>query len=286
MPELDTRQHAGAALALLLACASARPVPGSVAAVRHESRNGRDVVDEIIALPTRGGGTQPYLLLANEGGGAPRAVALMFPGGAGNVHLPADIAQMRLGNNFLVRSRELFRDRDVAVAILDAPSDHPFGMDEAFRSSAEHAEDVAAVVKDLGRRFPGARVYLVGTSMGTISAAYAGRALGSAVSGVVLTSTVFEGRRYGDGLRDFDFGTLAAPLLFVHHGSDGCWRCPYATAARLGGSYPLVTVRGGSPARSDECEALSAHGYIGREPGTAAAIKAWMLGEKWPATVE
>ena len=244
--------------------------------------------DQIVTLKTRGDSTQSYLLLADTGV-APKAVAVMFPGGQGQVRLPADISQLQLGarGNFLVRTREMFRDQELVVAIIDAPSDRQqAGMDDGFRAGREHSDDVAAAVKDLRGRFPSAKVFLVGTSRGTLSAAHAGRALSSAVDGVVLTSTVlFSGRR-GMSLSGFDFGAIKAPLLFVHHAQDACRVCPYSAAENLGRTYPLITVRGGKPAESEECEPLSAHGYYGKEAETVGAIKNWILGRPFPKTVE
>lgn len=274
-----------AALAGALACAGARPLPGSARALRHVEAGGRDLVDEIVALRTRGEVRQPFLL-ATEAGARPRAVALMFPGGPGVVGLPADVDDLGRGSNFVVRTRDLFRDRDLAVAVLDAPSDRPDGMDDAFRTGREHAQDVAAVVADLKARFPGAKLFLLGTSRGTVSAAHLGRALGREVDGVVLASTVLAGHRRSLSLRGFDFGAIAAPVLFVHHAADGCWACPYAAARELGASYPLVTVKGGRAARTDDCGPLSAHGYYGKEEGTVSAIKGWMLGRPYPDVVE
>jgi pimeloyl-ACP methyl ester carboxylesterase len=155
-------------------------------------------------------------------------------------------------------------------------------MDDAFRTGKAHAQDVASVVADLRRRFPGVKVFLVGTSRGTISAAHLGRSLGGAVDGVVLTSTVLS----GGGLLGFDFTTIQAPLLFVHHAFDRCRLCPYAAASELGTKYPLITVKGGRAAQSDECEPLSAHGYFGREAETVSAIKGWMLGRPYAKVVE
>jgi len=101
-----------------------------------------------------------------------------------------------------------------------------------------------------------------------------------------LGQTVFYGDRYGSGLSGFDFGAIKAPLLFVHHEHDGCRPCPYNAAESLGQRFPLVTVRGGKPAQSDPCEALSAHGYFGKEAETVKAMKDWMLGRPFPKTVE
>ena len=244
--------------------------------------------DQIVTLKTRGDSTQSYLLLA-DAGATTKAVAVMFPGGQGQVRLPAEFSQLELNprGNFLVRTREMFRDPELAVAIMDAPSDRQqAGMDDGFRTGRAHSEDVAAVVKDLRGRFSSAKIFLVGTSRGTLSAAYAGRALSGTVDGVVLTSTVlFSGRR-GMSLSGFDFGAIKAPLLFVHHAQDACRVCPYSAAENLGRTYPLITVRGGKPAESEECEPLSAHGYYGKEAETVSAIKNWILGRPFPKAVE
>jgi hypothetical protein len=244
--------------------------------------------DQIVTLKTRGDSTQSYLLLADTGA-APKAVAVMFTGSQGQVRLPADISQLHLGprGNFLVRTREMFRDQELVVAIIDAPSDRQQGgMDDGFRTGREHSGDVAAVVKDLRGRFPSAKVFLVGTSRGTLSAAYVGRALSGAVDGVVLTSTVLFGGGRNMSLSGFDFGAIKAPLLFVHHAQDACRVCPYSAAENLGRNFPLITVRGGMPAESGECEPLSAHGYYGKEAETVSAIKSWILGRPYPKAVD
>ena len=75
----------------------------------------------------------------------------------------------------------------------------------------------------------------------------------------------------------FDYGSIRAPLLFVHHREDGCEHTAYSGAARLASRYPLISVTGGKPPESGPCEPCAAHGYFGREPETAAALAAWML---------
>ncbi|HEY6240844.1 MAG TPA: alpha/beta hydrolase, partial [Burkholderiales bacterium] len=83
-----------------------------------------------------------------------------------------------------------------------------------------------------------------------------------------------------------DFAKLKVPVLFVHHAEDACTVTPYAAAKRLSASFPLITVRGGTPPKSPPCEAFSAHGYFGKEAETVSAIKNWMLGRAYPSTVE
>jgi pimeloyl-ACP methyl ester carboxylesterase len=237
---------------------------------------------ELLTLEPRPGVTQSYLLLVPKRA-PPQAVAVLFPGGAGSIRLRVEDNMIKFGpNNFLVRSRNLFVGRGVAVALLDAPSDQAEGMHNAFRKGALHAQDVQAVTADLRKRYPAAPIFLVGTSMGTVSAAYAGQALGSGLAGVVLTSSPFRpsGRRsrHGDSnLSDFDLASIKVPLLLVHHREDACSTCPYGEAQRRAGAHPLISVTGGQPPQSDPCEALSAHGYLGKEEETVEAMVNWML---------
>src|SRR5260221_14435575 len=127
-------------------------------------------------------------------------------------------------------------------------------MDDGFRTGREHSDDLAAVVKDLRGRLPQTKVFLVGTSRGTLSAAYVGRALNGAVDGVVLTSSVlFSGRR-GTSLSGFDFAAIKAPRLFVHHPQDACKVSPYSAAEYLDRTVLLLTGRGGKPGEYQEIE--------------------------------
>ena len=241
--------------------------------------------EDIITLSTRPGITQSYLLTSPESG-KPQAVAVLFPGGAGKVDLERETARTRPGGNFLVRSRQFFAQEGVAAAVVDAPSDQAAGMQDAFRLGEAHTEDLGKVVADLKKRFPGLPIVLVGTSRGTISAAAVGRRLGKEVSGVVLTSTVFQANRRQPGLSGFDFATIPVPLLFVHHTEDACNVTPYSSAKGLAGRFPLISVSGGIPPQSDPCEAMSAHGYIGKEAETVKAISQWVLKQAYPKEVK
>ena len=78
---------------------------------------------EIVTVSGRKGETQSYLLMHNAP--PPKAIAVMFPGGEG---LPAahrsGLGQALPGRRELpVRTRGVFRDNEIAVAIVDAPSD-------------------------------------------------------------------------------------------------------------------------------------------------------------------
>jgi len=243
---------------------------------------------EIVTLPTRDGVTQSFLLLTpapNE----PAAVAVLFPGSAGNFRLRNENGEIKFApGNFLVRARSTFVEGGVAVAIIDTPSDQPQGMDDRFRLGDKHAADIGAVVVALKKRFNNAPVFLIGTSRGSVSAAATAGALGAGVSGVALTSTVYLAARSGPGLSGFDYSKVVAPVLIVHHVDDGCRYTPYSEARKLAEArrYPLITVKGGLPATSDACEAFSPHGYLGKEPETATAIVYWILKKPYRENID
>lgn len=246
---------------------------------------GAALAEDVVNLSTRSGVTQSYLLSAPEADKA-RAVALLFPGGLGKTDLQREIARSVLDRgNFLVRTRRLFAGAGIATAVLDAPSDQPGGMEDDFRLGNAHAEDIGKVVADLKTRFPGLPVYLVGTSRGTISAAAAGNRLAKGVDGVVLTATLFLAAGRRPGLSGFDFSTIPTPVLFVHHVNDGCTYTPYSSAKRLADRFPLVSVSGGLPPQSKPCDAMSEHGFLGKEAETVDAIAKWILKQPYPREI-
>ena len=238
---------------------------------------------EIVALPTRPGVTQAYFLARVPE--KSKAIALLFPGSGGLIHLRSEKGQIRFGqDNFLVRSRLQFINRGVIAAIIDTPSDQEggWGMTDEFRFSEQHFIDMSAVVDDLNKRFPATPLFLVGTSRGTVSAAALAAKFGQQVAGAVLTSTVFRaaGPRStepGPELNRFDFATIKIPLLFAHHVSDQCAATPYADAQRLSDKYPLISVLGGLPPKSSPCDPFSPHGYYGKESDTIEEIVNWMM---------
>ena len=186
----------------------------------------------VVDIPTRPGITQRFLFDAPA---EPKAAVILFAGGHGGLQLD-DAGTMRFGKgNFLVRSAPLFAAQQLAVAVIDAPSDrqsppHLLG----FRHTADHAADVAAVIAWLRENTKGP-VWLVGTSRGTQSAAaVATRLRGSdGPNGIVLTSTVVVDRR-DVPVTDMAVDTLQIPVLIVHGSADDV--VPVEHAHRIAGA--------------------------------------------------
>ncbi len=234
---------------------------------------------------------ESYLLIRNPPAAVPNVVVVAFVGGYGVVGMAGHERDMPMkfgpATNFLIRIRNDLVDRDFAEVVVDAPSDKlPQGMSDDFRLGPEHLADIRAVLADLKKRFPEARIYLVGHSRGTVSAAALGAKLGDAVQGVVLMSTATNRDKQGPALSTFNFASIKIPVLLVHHRDDGCFTNPYHNAERLSESFPLISVRGGDPPQSGPCDSQSAHGYFGLDAPVAKAMKAWMLGREFPREIQ
>lgn len=232
----------------------------------------------VVDVPTRPGVTQRFLYVPAK---APVAAAILFAGGHGGLAIRPD-GQFGWGRgNFLVRTRGLFAERGISVAVVDAPSDRQtepwLGR---FRQTKEHAADVKAVVEWL-RAETTLPVWLVGTSRGTQSAAWLALASIGA-DGLVLTSTILVDPR-GRPVSAMPIEAIAVPTLVVHHRDDGCKATPYAQASALAArltSSPrkaFLAFDGGTD-EGDPCEAAGHHGYAGIEAQVVDAIVAFVAG--------
>jgi pimeloyl-ACP methyl ester carboxylesterase len=232
------------------------------------------------SVSTPRGARQSFILIKPE---KPVASVVLFAGGHGALGLKSAASMTWGAGNFLVRSRHLFAARGLMVAVVDAPSDRRNGMNGIFRMSQAHAEDIGAVAAYLKQQLD-APVWLVGTSMGTFSAA--GGAIGAKnIDGVVLTSTITRAKpdwkiaqSHRDGVASMKLAEISAPVLIVSHKKDGCDITPAADAAKLKGrltksaKVEVVLLDGGDPPQSEPCEAKSQHGFLGIEAKTVEVI--------------
>ena len=204
----------------------------------------------------------------------------LFPGYPGVMRLSEENGRpsFQLGGNFLVRSRRHWLDEETLVVVVDAPSDQWPTFMQWFRETPRYGADVAQLLNEVSRRFGVEAWTLVGTSEGSISAFHAARMNPGLVRRLILTSSLFQSSRNGLGLSGVSWDSLPAPLLWVHHESDPCRFTSYREAKRFAelSRSPLLTVRGGAPGRGEPCEAYSAHGFVGVESETVAAMRSWV----------
>jgi pimeloyl-ACP methyl ester carboxylesterase len=236
---------------------------------------------KVVDIPTRPGVTQRLVYIAPP---QPKASVILFAGGHGGLQISNEGDFTWGKGNFLVRTRQLFADAGLAVAVIDAPSDRKApAFLGGFRQTREHAADVAAVIAWLKQQAP-VPVWLAGTSRGTQSAAYIATELSRAQGGpdgLVLTATILTDPN-GRAVPKMPLEKIGIPVLVIHHEQDGCRLCAFsetpALMSRLAGNpqKELIAMSGGKNV-GDPCEAMAYHGFNGLEPEVVGKISRWML---------
>ena len=220
--------------------------------------------DEVVLTPRPGVTESVFLTIVP---GATRNV-ILFTGGQGGYR--------NAGNNFVLRIQGQLTQAGFNIAAPEVPSDFPGGMSFNFRIGPDHAIDIAAII-DLMKQRADLPVWLVSTSNGTLSAASIAARIGPPrVAGIVLTSSVWQRL---PGFVKLD--QIQVPTLLIHNRDDGCRESPYDKAeAGLAAlahapARELITVSGGI-SRSDACQAMSPHGYLGIETQVVPPMVAWI----------
>ncbi len=239
--------------------------------------------EQVREIDTRDGVTIKFIEDTAAGASAPTVI--LFMGGNGRVRLNKWDGSGNPVGNFLVRSRGQFAKAGFNVAVPDAPSDrlNKKGL-IGSRSGAKHAQDITAVIAHMRKKSSG-KMFLIGTSRGTISAAGVGARLPADVlGGIVLTATVTRANNKGnaDSVTDADLKKIKVPVLFAHHKDDSCYVCVPGDIGDI--SKKLVNApttktlffEGGDGWRGNPCGSKHAHGFLGIEDKVVADIAAWI----------
>jgi dienelactone hydrolase len=238
--------------------------------------------ETLVSVGTRPGITTRVLFTTPPG--APKGVFLFFPGGEGFL-----VSATGLYGGF---RRELAATGYV-VAVVDVPSDHSGGLGgqgelvERFRTSAGHTQDVRAIIEHVHARWPTA-VYLMGHSMGAISATHLAASLGDRrLTGVVLLGSPSERGPNGSwpSIPDAAPHRVTVPVVIAHHRDDGCRGSTFATASRyprLFSASPrvgFIEVNGGTSPSPNPCAGNNYHSFSGRRTQAMDAVVRWFHGE-------
>jgi pimeloyl-ACP methyl ester carboxylesterase len=236
----------------------------------------------LVSLQSPRGAKQAFILIKPA---APKAAVVLFAGGHGALRLKSASSMAWGAQNFLVRTRDRFAAQGFMVAVVDAPSDHQGarGMNAVFRMSSAHAQDIGAIV-DYLKKQASVPVWLVGTSMGTFSAAGGGIGLKN-IDGVVLTSTITRAnpnwnirQSHPNGVASMRLSAITVPTLIMSHRHDGCDITPASDAPKLtkaltkSRKVDVVLLDGGNAPKSEPCQARAQHGFYGIEGQAVARI--------------
>lgn len=253
---------------------------GVVAALAGGPGHAHAATADLVSIQTPRGVKQSFILIKPD---KPVAAVILFAGGHGALALKSASSMGWGEGNFLVRTRDKFAAFDLLVAVVDAPSDQQSGMNGIFRMGGQHASDISAVAAYLKKQAD-VPVWLVGTSMGTFSAA-GGAIAAKNVDGLVLTSTITRAKpdwkikgSHPHGVASMPLAKVTMPTLIVSHRQDGCDITPAADAPKLrkglanSRNVEVVLLQGGAAPQSEPCQAKSQHGFLGIEGEAVDAI--------------
>jgi pimeloyl-ACP methyl ester carboxylesterase len=225
--------------------------------------------DRLVHIDTRPGVKVAYWWMERPDA---TATVILLPGGEGGI---GGRGGMPTSRNFLVRNRDRFAAANLNVAVVGRPSDRR-DLTLEFRTSREHVEDVRRIVERL-KRETGKPVWLVGTSRGTTSAASAAIALGPAVEGLVLASSITNASLPG-AVQNLPLARIGVPVLLMHHRRDACKSTPPGPVQSLLDAFANATVKrivmptGGGPASGGPCKPGHWHGFAGMDEAAVAEI--------------
>ena len=207
------------------------------------------------------------------------ATVVLYSGGGGYGKIGVDGWPGSM--NFLIRSAKLFAEHPFNVVLVGRATD-VLSLDGPTRIGDDHDLDNRAIFQEIKSK-SAAPIWLVGTSMGTISVtAAATRDIGSNIAGIVLTSSVTAYRIKG-AVPTQELAKIKVPVLVLHHERDACKVCSPYEAKDIAGALKnapvkkTVLVSGGDGASGDPCEALHHHGFIGIEQEAVDLIANWVM---------
>lgn len=226
--------------------------------------------------------------------GAPKAMVLLFSGGAGGTGIEPDgqggVADAN--NNFLVRSAQLFAEQGYFTVTIDRPSTtvgFTSAQYDVYRTTARHAQDIAAVVKQVQADYQlgSLDLFLAGTSRGALSiVAQNMLGIGSLLSSPVTSPSgggqnLWVGANAPHPRLKPDFLKVPAHLLF--HVDDGCSVSKPVDSQLLlndlinaGVPTEFDALVGGFVVSLDPCDATTYHGFLGIENSAVQQITSRM----------
>jgi hypothetical protein len=241
--------------------------------------------EQLISVTLQNGIKQEGVLSRASSSSHPTHLAVLLPGSPSVVRPVVEgkaLASSKLNGNFLIRARRHLVSQQLATLIVDCRSDSGDTCSSAYQASLARHQDVFQLILQVKKDFPSIqKIWLVGTSMGTISSSFMPTYDSSIYAGAIHTASINETyiRHAYVEMRDFDYKRAKLPQVFIHHQDDPCIGTTYSSAKSISEKFqiPLITVQGGGDFRGEACKAFTQHGFRGKEREVMLAIQKIIL---------
>jgi hypothetical protein len=235
----------------------------------------------LITVTTSDNKDQQGVLSLKTNFNQPKYLAVLLPGYP-SVVIPEMKNEVmhssKLTGNFLIRSRRHLADADIAMLIVDCKPTLTGVCSSNYQSSVERHQDVSKLILEAKKKYPSIKdVWLIGTSMGTISSSFMPTYDATFYAGAIHTASItepFKKGSYGE-LGNFNYKKTNIPQFFIHHKDDPCDKTTYSGAQKISKDFglQLITVLGGSGFKGPACDAETQHGFKGKEKEVMNAIQ-------------
>jgi len=227
-------------------------------------------VDSLVSARLDNGFEQRGVLTTVKGD-LPSALVLLFAGDPAVLKaevVDSKLVKARVGNDPLVRARNLLVRPGLGTVLIDCRSDQQEQCGESYIMSKDRFEDVRKLTSQLRREIPSVKkVWVAGHSLGTLASASLARYGDGVFDGAIHVSTILSSKASYKSLVGFDFSVAHVPQLFIHHRNDPCPGTPFFLVESAAARYkiPLVAISEASGTRGGACQPFSEHGFAGAE---------------------
>ena len=257
-------------------------MPAAVSFAQNVPEHAQGLSEELVSVDLSDNKKQVGVYSTKKGAINPTKLAVLLPGYPSVVRPVVENGVMtgsKLTGNFLIRARRFLVDESVASLIVDCQSESGDYCASYYQASKQRQEDVDQLISEVKKRVPTiSEVWLVGTSMGTISSSFMPIHNAAAYAGAIHTASITEPYARGSyrELAGFDYKKSPIPQFFIHHSSDPCGLTTYSGAKSIAEKYgiALVTVSGGAGFQGPACAAFTEHGFRGKEKEVMNAMSA------------
>ena len=237
--------------------------------------------EQLVIVDLQGGTKQEGVLSLKNNSSQPTHLAVLLPGYPSVVRPVVENNEMissRLKGNFLIRARQHLINNEMATLVVDCRSDSGDYCSSSYQASLIRHQDVAQLVQLVKQMKPSIKnVWIVGTSMGTVSSSFMSTYEPYIYNGAIHTASITEpySRNSYRELGGFDYKKSKIPQIFVHHRDDPCHLTTYSGAKSITDKFGLVlvTVTGSSNMSGPACNAFTEHGFRGKEKEVMTAIQ-------------
>jgi alpha/beta superfamily hydrolase len=247
-----------------------------------------DIVDKVVTVNIDEG-TQQGVISYQKGKKEQDLLIVLVPGSPSVFRPVVNDEKLNTGipvyGNFVIRSREYLIDEKSMTLVVDCYSKIGDVCTQKYQASKQRFNHLKKLIDDVKINYPSIReVWLMGTSFGTITSGFSALHGKDYFFGAIHSATINPTAEHSYPiLSELDYKDISSKQIFVHHKKDDCSKSDYKYISDVSkaGNFPLVSVSGGYGWKGDVCQAMTAHGFKGKEEDVMKGVLAMIRSKQF-----